>query len=176
MHFSSTRVMRRSVDEDNWFARTCSTYCKRTPLHQPARRPGSRKPLSPPCTPYWRRNEGKNFITTHADDLAKFIATLNAGPVHLIGWSHGGLVAATAAIRRSVAGPQPHRAFFGGIVSRPVKYGTSFEWAWNNLVLLELSFETGCADIAVGVKRTARMPSAGIVFPKPTMPFMPVSH
>ena len=32
MHFSSTRVMRRSVDEDNWFARTCSTYCKRAPL------------------------------------------------------------------------------------------------------------------------------------------------
>ena len=44
-------------------------------------------------------DEGKNFsIATHADDLAKFITSLNAGPVHLIGWSHGGVVAATAAI------------------------------------------------------------------------------
>lgn len=45
-------------------------------------------------------DEGKNFsIATHADDLAKFITSLNAGPVHLVGWSHGGLVAATAAVR-----------------------------------------------------------------------------
>ena len=44
-------------------------------------------------------DEGKNFsIATHADDLAKFIAAFNAGPVHLVGWSHGGLVAATAAV------------------------------------------------------------------------------
>ena len=44
-------------------------------------------------------DEGKNYsIATHADDLAKFITSLNAGPVHLIGWSHGGVVAATAAI------------------------------------------------------------------------------
>jgi pimeloyl-ACP methyl ester carboxylesterase len=44
-------------------------------------------------------DEGKNFsIATHADDLAKFITSLNAGPVHLIGWSHGGLVAVTAAV------------------------------------------------------------------------------
>jgi pimeloyl-ACP methyl ester carboxylesterase len=44
-------------------------------------------------------DEGKNFsIATHADDLAKFIAALNSGPVHLVGWSHGGVVAATAAV------------------------------------------------------------------------------
>ena len=44
-------------------------------------------------------DEGKNFsIATHADDLAKFITSLNAGPVHLVGWSHGGLVAMTAAL------------------------------------------------------------------------------
>ncbi len=44
-------------------------------------------------------DEGKNYsIATHADDLAKFITSLNAGPVHLVGWSHGGLVAATAAV------------------------------------------------------------------------------
>ena len=44
-------------------------------------------------------DEGKNFsIATHADDLAKFITALNAGPVHLVGWSHGGLVAVTAAV------------------------------------------------------------------------------
>jgi pimeloyl-ACP methyl ester carboxylesterase len=44
-------------------------------------------------------DEGENFsVATHADDLAKFITSLNAGPVHLVGWSHGGLVAATAAV------------------------------------------------------------------------------
>ena len=44
-------------------------------------------------------DEGKNFsIATHADDLAKFIKALNAGPVHLVGWSVGGQVAATAAV------------------------------------------------------------------------------
>ena len=44
-------------------------------------------------------DEGKNYsIATHADDLAKFIKALNAGPVHLVGWSVGGQVAATAAV------------------------------------------------------------------------------
>lgn len=44
-------------------------------------------------------DEGKNVsIATHADDLAKFITSLNAGPVHLVGWSHGGLVALSAAL------------------------------------------------------------------------------
>jgi len=45
-------------------------------------------------------DEGKNYsISTHADDLAKFITSLNAGPVHLVGWSHGGVVSLTAAVR-----------------------------------------------------------------------------
>ena len=45
-------------------------------------------------------DEGKNFgVATHADDLAKFITSLNAGPVHLVGWSYGGLVSVTAALR-----------------------------------------------------------------------------
>ena len=44
-------------------------------------------------------DEGKNYsIATHADDLAKFITSLNAGPVHLVGWSHGGVVSVTAAV------------------------------------------------------------------------------
>jgi pimeloyl-ACP methyl ester carboxylesterase len=44
-------------------------------------------------------DEGKNFsVTTLAADLAKFITLLNAGPVHLVGWSYGGLVAVTAAV------------------------------------------------------------------------------
>jgi pimeloyl-ACP methyl ester carboxylesterase len=45
-------------------------------------------------------DEGKNYsIATHADDLAKFVTSLNAGPVHLVGWSHGGSVSLTAAVR-----------------------------------------------------------------------------
>jgi pimeloyl-ACP methyl ester carboxylesterase len=45
-------------------------------------------------------DEGKNFgVPTHADDLARFITSLNAGPVHLVGWSYGGLVATTAAVK-----------------------------------------------------------------------------
>ena len=45
-------------------------------------------------------DDGKNLsVATLADDLAKFIATLNAGPVHLVGWSYGGQVAATAAVK-----------------------------------------------------------------------------
>src|SRR6266571_3441572 len=44
-------------------------------------------------------DDGKNFsIATHADDLAKFITSLNAGPVRLVGWSHGGLVSVNAAV------------------------------------------------------------------------------
>src|SRR5262245_53397080 len=44
-------------------------------------------------------DDGKNYsIATHADDLAKFITALNAGPVHLVGWSYGGVVATTAAV------------------------------------------------------------------------------
>jgi pimeloyl-ACP methyl ester carboxylesterase len=36
---------------------------------------------------------------THADDLAEFITSLNAGPVHLVGRSGGGAVAMVAALK-----------------------------------------------------------------------------
>ena len=45
-------------------------------------------------------DDGKNFsIPTLADDLATFITSFNAGPVHLVGWSFGGLVAMQAAVK-----------------------------------------------------------------------------
>jgi pimeloyl-ACP methyl ester carboxylesterase len=44
--------------------------------------------------------DGKEYSTvTHADDLAKFITLLNAGPVHLVGRSGGGAVAMVAALK-----------------------------------------------------------------------------
>ena len=46
------------------------------------------------------KDDGKEFgVATHAEDLAKFISALNTGPVHLVGWSYGGVVAATAAVK-----------------------------------------------------------------------------
>jgi pimeloyl-ACP methyl ester carboxylesterase len=46
------------------------------------------------------KDDGKEFsVVTHTDDLAKFISALNAGPVHLVGWSYGGVVATTAAVK-----------------------------------------------------------------------------
>ena len=54
-------------------------------------------------------DDGKNFsIATHAADLAAFIKLLNAGPVHLVGWSYSGEVIALVALEhpelvRSVA-------------------------------------------------------------------------
>jgi pimeloyl-ACP methyl ester carboxylesterase len=45
------------------------------------------------------KDDGKEFgVATHADDLSEFISALNAGPVHLVGWSYGGVVATTAAV------------------------------------------------------------------------------
>ena len=45
-------------------------------------------------------DDGKNFnIETHADDLAKFITSLNAGPVHVVTRSRGGGVAMAAALK-----------------------------------------------------------------------------
>jgi pimeloyl-ACP methyl ester carboxylesterase len=47
-------------------------------------------------------DDGKQFSqATLADDLGKFIASLNAGPVHLVAWSYGGPVATIAALRNS---------------------------------------------------------------------------
>jgi pimeloyl-ACP methyl ester carboxylesterase len=46
------------------------------------------------------KDDGKEFsVATLADDLAKFITSLNAGPVHLVTWSYGGQVATTAAVK-----------------------------------------------------------------------------
>jgi pimeloyl-ACP methyl ester carboxylesterase len=46
------------------------------------------------------KDDGKEFsIVTHTDDLAKFISALDAGPVHLVGWSYGGVVATVAAVK-----------------------------------------------------------------------------
>jgi pimeloyl-ACP methyl ester carboxylesterase len=45
-------------------------------------------------------DDGKQFSqATLADDLGKFIASLNAGPVHLVAWSYGGPIAAIAALK-----------------------------------------------------------------------------
>src|SRR5262245_2020661 len=52
-------------------------------------------------------DDGKNFsATTHADDLRKLCASLNTGPVHVFGWSYGGLVAVIAALKN----PPPIRS------------------------------------------------------------------
>src|SRR5262245_37458925 len=46
------------------------------------------------------RDEGQNFsVATHADDLVRFIASLDTGPVHLVGWSYGGQVATAATLK-----------------------------------------------------------------------------
>src|SRR5262249_33792230 len=46
------------------------------------------------------KDDGKEFsVATFADDLAKFITSLNAGPVHLVGWPFGGHVATTMAVQ-----------------------------------------------------------------------------
>jgi pimeloyl-ACP methyl ester carboxylesterase len=46
------------------------------------------------------KDDGRRFsISTHADDLINFIGSLAAGPVHLVGWSYGGAVAAAAALK-----------------------------------------------------------------------------
>ena len=46
------------------------------------------------------KDDGREFsVATFADDLAKFVTSLNAGPVHLVGWSFGGHVAAAMAVK-----------------------------------------------------------------------------
>jgi pimeloyl-ACP methyl ester carboxylesterase len=46
------------------------------------------------------QDEGEKFsVAIHADDLVKFITSLDAGPVHLVGWSRGAAVATTAALK-----------------------------------------------------------------------------
>jgi pimeloyl-ACP methyl ester carboxylesterase len=44
-------------------------------------------------------DEGEQFsVAALADDLAKFIVALDAGPVHLVAWSYGGQVATVTAL------------------------------------------------------------------------------
>jgi pimeloyl-ACP methyl ester carboxylesterase len=46
------------------------------------------------------KDEGKEYsAVTHADDLAKFITSFNAGPVHLVGRSGGGALALRVALK-----------------------------------------------------------------------------
>jgi pimeloyl-ACP methyl ester carboxylesterase len=46
-------------------------------------------------------DEGNEFsVATHAADLVELITHLHAGPVHIVGWSYGGAVAITAALKR----------------------------------------------------------------------------
>ena len=48
----------------------------------------------------WPDN-GENWsIPTHVDDLIAFVEALDRGPVHLVGWSHGGVVGTHAALER----------------------------------------------------------------------------
>lgn len=45
------------------------------------------------------RDDGKQYsVQTHVEDLAAFIKALNAGPVHLVGHSYGGHIAARVAL------------------------------------------------------------------------------
>jgi pimeloyl-ACP methyl ester carboxylesterase len=50
-------------------------------------------------TRQWSDDGARFSLAVHADDLATLIATLAAEPVHLVGTSYGGLVAATAAVK-----------------------------------------------------------------------------
>jgi pimeloyl-ACP methyl ester carboxylesterase len=47
----------------------------------------------------WMDRGEKFSVVTHAEDLAAFVKSINAGPVHLVGWSYGGQVAAAAAVK-----------------------------------------------------------------------------
>jgi pimeloyl-ACP methyl ester carboxylesterase len=47
----------------------------------------------------WPHEGAKFSVATHAEDLAAVIDALDAGPVHLVTWSYGGLVGLQAAMR-----------------------------------------------------------------------------
>jgi pimeloyl-ACP methyl ester carboxylesterase len=47
----------------------------------------------------WPDSGEKYSVATHVDDLAAFIRELKAGPIHLVGWSYGGTIALTLAVR-----------------------------------------------------------------------------
>jgi pimeloyl-ACP methyl ester carboxylesterase len=50
-------------------------------------------------TESWSNAPIPGWITTHAADLAAFIRALDAGPAHLVAWSHGGHIALNVALR-----------------------------------------------------------------------------
>ncbi len=47
----------------------------------------------------WPEDQSGYSIDGHTEDLATFIQGLNAGPVHVVGWSYGGAVALETGIR-----------------------------------------------------------------------------
>ncbi len=77
----------------------------------------------------WSDNATKYSLATHAKDLAVFIEQLNAGPVHLVGWSYGGAIVLVVAAQR----PELVRSLFlnepslGSIVSDPADQATLAE-------------------------------------------------
>ena len=50
-------------------------------------------------TSAWPDDGSKFSVATHIDDLAAFIRGLNAGPVHVVGWSYSGAVVLGVALR-----------------------------------------------------------------------------
>lgn len=50
-------------------------------------------------TQAWDENGPKFGVQTHSDDLAAFIRELDAGPVHLVGWSYSGHIVLNVALR-----------------------------------------------------------------------------
>lgn len=77
-------------------------------------------------------DEGKQYSAeSHAADLAAFIAALNAGPVHLIGLSYGGLLASMVAIKepqsiRTLTLAEP--ALFSVLAEKPESKPLLEEW------------------------------------------------
>jgi pimeloyl-ACP methyl ester carboxylesterase len=78
-------------------------------------------------------DQGKQYSAgTHTTDLAAFISSLNAGPVHLVGLSYGGMLAALVAMKepaliRTLTLAEP--ALFSLLAERPD--GKQFLDQWN---------------------------------------------
>jgi pimeloyl-ACP methyl ester carboxylesterase len=77
-------------------------------------------------------DDGKQYsVGTHAADLTAFLAALKGGPVHLVGLSYGGLLAAMVAIRepqlvRTLTLAEP--ALFSLLGERPEDRSVLEEW------------------------------------------------
>ena len=78
-------------------------------------------------------DEGKQYsVDTHVADLAAFISALNAGPVHLVGLSYGGMMAAMVAVKqpqliRTLTLAEP--ALFSLLVENPDAKPVLEEWS-----------------------------------------------